>query len=61
MKLRDIIFKEGDASFVTYCQRTNEIWIGDKKGTIHIHDGETFEKKCMIEKKHNHGITYMTV
>lgn len=53
-------FKDGEATFLTYSHFTNEIWVGDKKGLIHILDANSFEKVNTIEKKHNHGITYMT-
>ena len=30
---------------------SNEIWIGDKKGLIHVIDADSYEKKHNIEKK----------
>jgi WD40 repeat protein len=36
-----------------------ELWVGDKKGLIHIL-GEDLVQKAVIEKKHNHAISAMT-
>ena len=40
---------------------TDEIWVGDKKGIIHILNSEDFSEKATIEKKHNHSVNVMTV
>jgi WD40 repeat protein len=42
-----------------YSPKFNEVWVGDKKGLIHILDGSDFSHKSVIEKKHNHAVSYM--
>lgn len=45
---------------LTYVSSTHELWIGDKKGTIHILDASDLTQKSTIEKKHNHSLSYLT-
>lgn len=47
---------EGTALTATF----DEVWIGDKKGLIHILNQEDLSQKSLIEKKHNHAISVMT-
>jgi WD40 repeat protein len=49
-----------DPTFLAHSVLTNELWVGDKKGLIHILDSDSLEKTHTIEKKHNNGITTMT-
>lgn len=52
--------KEFNPTFITSSAALNELWVGDKKGSVYVLDGNTFETKNVIEKKHNHGISTMT-
>jgi hypothetical protein len=49
-----------DALTMVYSYLNGEIWIGDKKGVIHILN-EDFSEKEVIEKKHNHSVVTMTI
>lgn len=49
--------KDFEATALSFNHVTNELWVGDKKGLLHILDASTFEQKALIEKKHNHGIS----
>lgn len=49
---------EGTA--LTYVDSTQEVWVGDKKGVIHILNASDFTQKSTIEKKHNHSLSVMT-
>jgi len=42
---------------MSYSAVTNELWVGDKKGILHIIDGVELTQKSTIEKKHNHAIS----
>jgi WD40 repeat protein len=33
------------------------LWVGDKKGLLHILDGNDLSQKSVIEKKHNHAVS----
>lgn len=46
-----------EATALSFNAATNELWIGDKKGLLHIIDASSFSEKTLIEKKHNHGIS----
>ena len=52
--------KDYEATHFAYASAQNELWVGDKKGLLHILDADTFEERTVIEKKHNHGVTYVT-
>lgn len=56
---KDIEVKDYEATALSFASATNELWVGDKKGLIHILDPADFSQKGLIEKKHNHGITVM--
>ena len=49
--------KDFEATALSLNSLHSELWVGDKKGTIHILDANTFAEKSCIEKKHNHGIS----
>ena len=49
--------KDYEATALSFNAATNELWIGDKKGLVHILDATSFEQKALIEKKHNHGVS----
>jgi WD40 repeat protein len=51
-------FKDYEATALTTTE--NEIWVGDKKGVIHILNSNDLSEKALIEKKHNHPLSYMT-
>jgi len=38
-------FKEFEGSALTYSEATNELWVGDKKGSLYIISGEDFSQK----------------
>jgi hypothetical protein len=46
-----------EATALSFNAATNELWVGDKKGILHILDASSFEEKALIEKKHNYGIS----
>ena len=50
-----------EAETVGHSQVTGEVVVGDKKGVIHFFDQASLEEKGLIEKKHNHAITTLTV
>jgi DNA-binding beta-propeller fold protein YncE len=50
-------FKDYEATAMSYNAVTNELWVGDKKGSVHVLDASNYEQKSVIEKKHNHGIS----
>lgn len=53
--------KEYEGTALTYSESTNELWVGDKKGVIHVLDASDLStQKSIIEKKHNHAVSYMT-
>jgi hypothetical protein len=52
----EIDLKDYEATAMT--STNDEIWIGDKKGMIHVL-GLDFSQKALIEKKHNHSVTVM--
>lgn len=52
--------KDYEGTALTYVESTNEVWVGDKKGVIHILDCVELNQKSCIEKKHNHALSYMT-
>ena len=39
----------------------SEVWLGDKKGLIHVLNDTDLNEKALIEKKHNHGVSVMKV
>lgn len=45
---------------MSYSALLDELWVGDKKGLIHILNAEDLTQKALIEKKHNHAISVMT-
>lgn len=47
LELKDI-----EATQIIYSHASNELWVGDKKGLIHIYNAEDLEKVQTIEKKH---------
>jgi WD40 repeat protein len=49
--------KDYEATALSFNAPANELWIGDKKGLVHILDATSFEQKALIEKKHNHGVS----
>jgi WD40 repeat protein len=51
--------KDFDPTVITSSPNLNELWVGDKKGSLHVLDGNNFATKTVIEKKHNHGISSM--
>ena len=58
--LKDIEPKDFEGTALSFASATNEVWVGDKKGLIHILDGADLSQKALIEKKHNHTVTVMT-
>lgn len=55
--VRNQEFKDFEALSMT--QVNDEIWVGDKKGTIHILNSGDLSQKTTIEKKHNHSVTVL--
>lgn len=60
--LKDIEPKDFEGTALSFASATNEVWVGDKKGFIHILNGADLSQKALIEKKHNHNptVTVMT-
>jgi WD40 repeat protein len=58
---KEVEIKDYDATSMSYSAVTNELWVGDKKGILHILDGNDLTQKSIIEKKHNHGISIIKV
>lgn len=58
---KEFELKDYEGTALSYSSALNEVWVGDKKGLLHILDGEDFTQKGLIEKKHNHAISVMTV
>jgi len=40
--IKEVEIKGYDATSLTYSVATNELWVGDKKGLLHILDGNDF-------------------
>jgi WD40 repeat protein len=57
--VQEVDFKDFEATAVS-ASGSGEVWVGDKKGLIHIYGAENLtQQKALIEKKHNHGISVM--
>jgi WD40 repeat protein len=52
-------FKDFPATSCVYSDFTKELWVGDKKGLIHVLDVSDMSERELIEKKHNHQVTVM--
>jgi len=57
--IKEFEFKDFEAQALSFASSTGELWVGDKKGLIHILDSGDFSQKALIEKKHNHSISVM--
>jgi WD40 repeat protein len=55
--VRNQEFKDFEATSLTHAG--DELWVGDKKGMIHILNTGDLTQKTTVEKKHNHPITTM--
>ena len=55
--VKEIEVKDFEATSLTFS--FDEVWVGDKKGIIHILDPNEFTQKSLIEKKHNHAVSVM--
>mmetsp|Transcript_3605 Transcript_3605/g.2656 ORF Transcript_3605/g.2656 Transcript_3605/m.2656 type:complete len:173 (-) Transcript_3605:342-860(-) len=49
--------KNFDGQKLAYSPATHELWVGDKKGNIHILSADDFVEKKVIEKKHQQAVT----
>ena len=59
--LKDQEFKDFEATSMVFNESLNEIWLGDKKGLLHLLDGTDLSHKQLIDKKHNHTVTCMAI
>lgn len=55
---KEVEFTGFEATALVFC--AGKLWVGDKKGTIHVLDGTSLEQSAAIEKKHNHAVTSMS-
>ena len=51
-------FKDYEATAATFA--SSGLWVGDKKGLIHVLSPADLSQTALIEKKHNHALSYMT-
>lgn len=56
--VKEVELKEYEATAMT--STISEVWVGDKKGLIHILGGEDLAQKSIIEKKHNHAVSVIS-
>lgn len=48
-----------DYEALSLTQVNDEVWVGDKKGIIHVLNCGDLSQKATIEKKHNHSVTIL--